>query len=84
MVGAAPRAGQNVIGPRDQDVGAEGCLEDIQFLSAQAGAGAGRLADRAVILDEDEADFSFLERGETARPGTQAHEFDGDAEGPLY
>ena len=66
MVGAAPRPGQNVVRPRDRNVGSERRPEDVEFLLAEAGAGAGCLANGAVILDERKAFIVRLASCKTA------------------
>ena len=53
-VGAAPGAGEDVIGPLDRAV-AEQRPKDRQLRSAEALTGARRRADRAVVLDQHEA-----------------------------
>ena len=53
-VGATGCAREQVLGPLDRDVVAEDGPEHAELRPAEAGARLGRLAYRAVVLDEDQ------------------------------
>jgi len=86
MVGAAPRPGQNLVRPRDRNLGSERRPEDVEFLLAEAGAGAGCLANGAVILDERKAFIVCLARHNClapSAPDAQGHKVVGEGRWPV-
>ena len=54
-IGAAARAGDDVIGPLDRYVRSQDGSKKLQFRGADAAASLCRLADRAVVLNEQKA-----------------------------
>src|SRR5215472_4842068 len=60
MVGAATRAGEQVVLAFDVPAGSEKVLKDLQLDAAEALAAHCRSADRAVIFDEQKASIGEL------------------------